>query len=447
MPYGGIKVLEVPVRVIGPYQAGQAEPLFVQNYGIGFVGHYLAAFLLKELVSEVLSHAQFLGRREEISFDLICELVVRIHRHFYPQIRDHLTTNHVLDFFLAGFCPQSGRVRVAKFSVDAATRQPEYREILQELPFSFATIGVTEGQARFHELMEMNLSQPRCKTHFVAFRRLWDVIRDPDIRKVKGAVQYGQFDGSDFKLAGAFELRREAEQLVPRTFIRGTDVQEIHGAGGIHDLHITYSFGNPFAEDIQSFDVARTFWELRRKPDGTEDPARHVIDEQITMVPHDARWARWFQDEMAFLRMEGIAEAIPVEHIGSTAVPGLAAIPCVDMMVGVETLGDVQTKPFNLQEHGYEYLGDRLMPGQRSYRKRGDRAFNVHVVERGGEFWTNAIQLREYLRQHPEECTAYSIEKIRIINPGSWTLVRYLNERANYFNQLLERATANDEAE
>jgi hypothetical protein len=118
----------------------------------------------------------------------------------------------------------------------------------------------------------------------------------------------------------------------------------------------------------------------------------------------------------------------------------------VDIMVGVEALADVQTKPFNLQEHGYEYLGDRLIPGQRSYRKRGDRAFNVHVAERNGEFWRKAIQLRDYLRHHPQGCDQFAREKLRIFNVGSWTLVRYLDARANYFTQLMERAANHQQA-
>jgi GrpB-like predicted nucleotidyltransferase (UPF0157 family) len=178
---------------------------------------------------------------------------------------------------------------------------------------------------------------------------------------------------------------------------------------------------------------------MRQQEDGSPNPVRHVIDEQITVVPHDPKWMRWFEEEAGFLRI-ALGADVPIEHIGSTAVPGLAAVQFIDVLVGVDALADAQHLPFNLETNGYEYLGDRLIRGQLCYRKRGERWFNLHVVERDGDFWRSALRLRDYLRQHPDECAAYSREKIRILNTGSWTLVRYLNERANYLGQLLARA-------
>jgi GrpB-like predicted nucleotidyltransferase (UPF0157 family) len=436
MPYGGIKVLKVPVCITSAVDAKteRAEDFLRVNYGMAFVGVYFSAFLLKELISEVLSHLQFPGSREAVSFELICQLVARFHTHFYNQIRDYgLPAHEALDFFLGGYCPQSRRIRVAKFMVDRKEGQSRPVEILQGAGFHYETIGVEDGQKRFHTLMDLNLSAPHCRTHFAAFRRLWDVIRDKEIRCVKGAVQYGSFEGDSFELVGAFSIAREGESLKPRTFVRGTDMEQVHNPLGLGELHVGYSYGNPFEEDIQNFDTTRAFWSVDGK-------THHVVDEQITILPNDARWSEWFKNECEFLRMEGIPDALTIEHVGSTAVPGVAAIPCVDMVVGVNALPEVQRSPFNIEQHGYEYLGDRLIAGQRCYRKRGDRWFNLHVVQHGGDFWNQAISLRDYLRGHPDEAEAFGREKVRILNQGSWTLVRYLNKRANYLNQLLARA-------
>jgi len=59
----------------------------------------------------------------------------------------------------------------------------------------------------------------------------------------------------------------------------------------------------------------------------------------IEIVPYDSDWVVRFEEEAAVLRRE-LAPwlAGPVEHIGSTAVPGLAAKPVIDIMAGVETL-------------------------------------------------------------------------------------------------------------
>ena len=436
MPFSGIKVLEIPIRINSPTDGAthQTQELFNRTYGMAFAGSYLAAFLLKELVAEVLTHVQVLGSAEDISFIKICDLVLRFHKHFHEKIRSHLTADYEIDFFLAGYCPQEQKTRIAKFFVDSVANQPLYSEILTESGFSFKTIGIPSGRERFEELINLSLSAPPCRTHFAAFRRLWDVIRDPEIRFVDGVVQYGVFEDGNFKMVGAFDVKVENGALRSRMFVRGTNVEEINDSYLPQTLQIGYTYGNLFDEDIRSFDVGRTFWE--------HGGTRHVIDEQITLFPHDTRWERWYEDERNSL-CGALCRSISIEHIGSTAVTGLAAVPVIDLMVGIEDLGDVQSPPFNLAKSGYEYLGDQLMVGQRSYRKRRDCAFNVHVVERNGEFWEKAIQLRDYLRQHSEECAAFSHEKIRIFNRGSWTLVRYLNERTNFYRQLVARATQN----
>ena len=433
MPHGGIKIMEIPIQIFSATdeKLGKAELLFSQKYGMAFAGSYFTAFLMKELVAEVLTHSQFLGTAEFISFTKICDFVLRFHKHFHEKIRDHLTTDYEVDFFLGGYCPQAKKIRVAKFFVDLASGQPNYSEILQATGFTCETIGVDSGQKRFTELMNLSLSGPPCRTHFAAFRRLWDVIRDPEIPLVAGAVQYGEFENNDFKMFGAYDVKFENGRMNSRMYVRGTDVDAITLTYQPQTLHIGYTYGNLFDEDVKSFDTWSAFWEA----DGTG----HVMDEQITVLTHDLKWQQWFEEEAGFLRAV-LGDTLPIDHIGSTAVSGMAALPCVDILIGIKSLGDVKTPPCKLTGLGYEYMRDVFVGGQRYYRKRGARSFNLHLVEHGGAHWTSAIKLRDYLRQNSADRDAYSREKIRILNAGSWTLVRYLRQRANYLAQLLARS-------
>jgi GrpB-like predicted nucleotidyltransferase (UPF0157 family) len=432
MPYGGIKVLEIPVRIISATNAAtrRADQLFIGNYGMTFAGSYLSAFLLKELIAEVLSHLQFLGPAEAISFERICDLVHRVHKHFHERIRAHLKAGYETDFLLGGFCPATQMVRVAKFCVAPTTHEPVMKEVLQANGFSFETVGNEEGQNRFRALMDLSLSAP-CRTHFAVFRRLWDIIRDPEYRFVTGTVQYGDFTANSFRLVGAFDLQCVDGQLQNRTFIRGTDLEEIHRPNGLNEFHVHYDYGNPFDDDIQSFDVTRTY----REDDGT----RHVVDEQITLFPSDDRWQHWFEEERDMLRIP-LGDTIPIEHIGSTAVQGLASVPIIDIVVGVERLSDPRIPQFNLGLLKYEYLSDKLFPAQRFYRKRGQHAVNLLVVEHGSEIWNQHIAIRNFLRGNEPAKVAYSAEKVRILNLGSWTLLRYLETKSGFMAKLTANA-------
>src|SRR5438105_344670 len=103
--------------------------------------------------------------------------------------------------------------------------------------------------------------------------------------------------------------------------------------------------------------------------------------------------------------MERAPEA-SVEHIGSTAVPGLDAKPIVDLLVGVPLeLSGLLKLP------DYEACGEAGVPGRLYFRKRGPVAFNAQVVVKDGPLWRDALAVRDYLRAHPEEVARYAQAK------------------------------------
>ncbi len=88
---------------------------------------------------------------------------------------------------------------------------------------------------------------------------------------------------------------------------------------------------------------------------------RHVeraLHERVEIVPYDPAWRARFDDEAARLRALLPAELIGrIEHFGSTAVPGLAAKPIIDMLVEVRSMEAVAQRiaPI-LKREGYEYF-------------------------------------------------------------------------------------------
>lgn len=76
------------------------------------------------------------------------------------------------------------------------------------------------------------------------------------------------------------------------------------------------------------------------------------------MAPYDPEWPRAFEREAAHLRACLPADLIGrIEHFGSTAVPGLAAKPIVDMLVEVSSLAEVTARVVPIPEaQGYDYF-------------------------------------------------------------------------------------------
>ena len=94
-----------------------------------------------------------------------------------------------------------------------------------------------------------------------------------------------------------------------------------------------------------------------------------VLQEQVSLVPYDSDWPRMFARErdhlLACLPQEMISR---IEHFGSTAIPGLAAKPIVDMLVEVSSLEETKSRiaPV-LEAQGYDYFwrptrGDDVPP-------------------------------------------------------------------------------------
>jgi GrpB-like predicted nucleotidyltransferase (UPF0157 family) len=156
----------------------------------------------------------------------------------------------------------------------------------------------------------------------------------------------------------------------------------------------------------------------------------------IVIADYDPAWARRFEDERAMIyRACGRDAFVRIEHVGSTAVPGLAAKPIIDMMPGVRSLDAFMPLVPLLEAMGYEYvpeyerpmpeLNDPGMPFRRYFRKDidGVRAYHMHTVEYGSEFWRDHLLFRNYLRVHPYEARAYADLKRKLAGTYNATML------------------------
>jgi len=145
----------------------------------------------------------------------------------------------------------------------------------------------------------------------------------------------------------------------------------------------------------------------------------------IVIADYDPTWPQTFATERAMiLRACGRAAFVRIEHVGSTAVPGLAAKPIIDIMPGVRDLAGFAPQIAALTAIGYQYVPQYEqdgpwgagMPERRYFRKDVDgvRAFHLHVVEHGSEFWRSQLLFRNYLRFNEADVRAYADLKRRL---------------------------------
>src|SRR5947209_7512536 len=156
-----------------------------------------------------------------------------------------------------------------------------------------------------------------------------------------------------------------------------------------------------------------------------EERIRRVVQEDVAVVAYDPRWPEWFRREK-----EHLLACLPgdlvrrIEHFGSTAVPGLAAKPVVDILVEVADLQATRTRIAPaLEAQGYDYFwrpthGDDGPPFYAWFIKRdpatGVRTHHIHMVEPSFiEHWDRLL-LRDYLIGHPEAAREYQALKLHL---------------------------------
>lgn len=136
--------------------------------------------------------------------------------------------------------------------------------------------------------------------------------------------------------------------------------------------------------------------------------------EPVELREHSPAWAPFAERWIADIRRALQPLEVRVEHVGSTAVPGLVAKPVVDLMVCVPDVDDEDAfRP------GLESLGLVLRarePGHRFFRPPAGhpRTVHVHVCEPGSEWERDWVVFRDRLRAHPELASEYAQLKRRL---------------------------------
>jgi GrpB-like predicted nucleotidyltransferase (UPF0157 family) len=146
----------------------------------------------------------------------------------------------------------------------------------------------------------------------------------------------------------------------------------------------------------------------------------------IAIVPYQCDWPEQFDQLGRVIRAALREQALRIDHIGSTSVPGLAAKDIIDIQVTtLELSAGIEAR---LYEAGYERVKhitqDHLPPGVGAepgawakwfFNQRGDtRQVNLHVRLRGGANQRYALLFRDYLRAHPMAAAAYAQVKLAL---------------------------------
>jgi GrpB-like predicted nucleotidyltransferase (UPF0157 family) len=123
---------------------------------------------------------------------------------------------------------------------------------------------------------------------------------------------------------------------------------------------------------------------------------------RYTFTEYSPDWPSAFEQEAELLQTLLGEELVAVHHIGSTAVPGLAAKPIIDLLPLVRAIAVVDDLTPRLRDAGYQAWGEYGLPGRRYFtRDRGEvRTHNVHVYQLDDPGAERHLAFCAYLRHH-----------------------------------------------
>ncbi len=171
------------------------------------------------------------------------------------------------------------------------------------------------------------------------------------------------------------------------------------------------------------------------------DPA----DEAPGVVAYDPRWPADFEMVRARVWPAVAGVAVLVEHVGSTAVPGLAAKPVIDVDVVVSDRRDVPRAVAALESIGHRHRGDLGVPGREAFDPLpGLPEHHLYLVVRGSPAHRDHIDLREHLRTHPRDAERYAAEKRRLAPLLATDREAYADGKAWLVRELLAAARRTD---
>ena len=185
-----------------------------------------------------------------------------------------------------------------------------------------------------------------------------------------------------------------------------------------------------------------------RKPSALMNPlqerVQRALREDVTIAPYDAVWPELFRQEAERLRAYLPPRLIRrIEHFGSTAVPGLAAKPIIDMLVEVTSLRAARAEiaPM-LEAQGYDYfwrptIGDDGPPWYAFFIKRdpsGTRTHHIHMMTRRPVFQAHWERLwfRDYLIANADVAAQYDQLKKRLASAHPNDRVAYTTGKTDF---------------
>lgn len=166
--------------------------------------------------------------------------------------------------------------------------------------------------------------------------------------------------------------------------------------------------------------------------------SRHIV-----IADYDPQWPVLYEEEKNQI-LEAVGHKIlAIEHVGSTAVPGLGAKPIIDMMAGVHHSSDAEECLPLLRDIGYTSVTPQPDDPDHYYcLGKGPHSvgYHLHLMKFGSNSWEKHLLFRDYLRTNPDVANQYHDLKKEIVAKHGSDRATYNRAKTSFIEAVVAKA-------
>lgn len=167
---------------------------------------------------------------------------------------------------------------------------------------------------------------------------------------------------------------------------------------------------------------------------------------KIVVVKYNQSWVSCFKHLKSILSNALADLDCTIEHVGSTAVPGLAAKPIIDLDIIFEEPCVRLTIIHRLKRIGYEHLGFMGIKGRDAFKLTdkvstllSNHPHNLYVCQKDSLALQNHLKFRDYLREHPTAAYNYGILKMELAELYPNDIDSYVKQKTPFIKEILDK--------
>ena len=162
---------------------------------------------------------------------------------------------------------------------------------------------------------------------------------------------------------------------------------------------------------------------------------------RFIVSPYSPAWPKLFEAIREELLLAFSPTVVAIEHIGSTSVPGLAAKPVIDVVLGAQSLAVIESRIKPLGDLGYAYLSkyEDELPMRRYFVKSPADSLRIHVhgVEQGSRLWQEYLTFRDALRADDDLRMRYQTLKLHLAEEFADDKAAYTSAKGPFIQSIL----------